>query len=106
MKYHGSPMGLMELRLMEVSPISPTTLWGGTNGTNQAGACCGSTSQSSTLLESYSHALLFGQNRARLYDPRSYLMYRLSAPEIAHKKLAKGAEMKHNRVSRTDRGRG
>ena len=37
MKSQGSPMGLMELRLMEGSPTSPTTLEGGTSGTNQAG---------------------------------------------------------------------
>jgi hypothetical protein len=36
MKSHGSPVGLMGLRLMEDSPISPTTLEGGTNGTTQA----------------------------------------------------------------------
>ncbi len=37
MKSHGSPTGLMELRLMEGSPTSPTTLRGGTSGTTQAG---------------------------------------------------------------------
>jgi hypothetical protein len=36
MKYHGSPTGLVGPRLTEGSPIGPTTLWGGTNGTNQA----------------------------------------------------------------------
>lgn len=36
MKSHRSSMGLMGLRLMEVSPTSPTTLEGGTSGTNQA----------------------------------------------------------------------
>jgi hypothetical protein len=36
MKSHGSPTGLMGLRLMEGSPTSPTTLEGGTSGTSQA----------------------------------------------------------------------
>jgi len=36
MKSHGSPVGLMGLRLMESSPTSPTTLEGGTSGTTQA----------------------------------------------------------------------
>jgi hypothetical protein len=37
MKSHGSPTELVGLRLMEVSPTSPTTLEGGTSGTTQAG---------------------------------------------------------------------
>jgi len=37
MKSHGTSVGLMGLRLMEGSPTSPTTLQGGTSGTNQAG---------------------------------------------------------------------
>jgi hypothetical protein len=36
MKSHGSPVGLLGLRLMESSPTSPTTLEGGTSGTTQA----------------------------------------------------------------------
>jgi len=45
MKYHGSPMGLMGLRLTEGSPTSPTTLEGGTSGTTQAGPRSGTRSQ-------------------------------------------------------------
>jgi hypothetical protein len=51
MKYHGSPVGLMGLRLMEGSPTSPTTLRVGLVGLTKLGLpCCGPTPQLSRCL--------------------------------------------------------
>ena len=51
MKYHGSPTGLMGLRLMEGSPISPTTLGVGLMGLTKLGLpCSGPTPQLSRRL--------------------------------------------------------
>jgi len=55
-------MGLVRLRLMEGSPTSPTTLEGGTSGTNQA-----DTSVDQVLLQSTSYYVRTGRQPCELY---------------------------------------